>query len=88
MEALDDMSYLEKLESVWGDIYFPEEADLAGSSLKIVAGNLHGESLTTVCGLEHLEFVGGTIFYQGQQFHSAEEFMKVFTKKELGSNKE
>ena len=86
LEALDDMVCLGKLESVWGNVYFPQNADLSGLSLKIVAGNLHGEGLTSTRCLEQLEFVGGTIFYQGQQFRTVEEFRESEYKNAVRTN--
>lgn len=74
LEALDEMSCLASLESVWGDIYFSRCTDLSGLILKHVGGDFHGEKLACARGLEQLEFVGGLIYYQNYLFHTLDEF--------------
>lgn len=74
LEALDEMTCLGRLDSVWGSVYVSRCTDLQGLNLTIVKGDLHGEKLESANGLEKLTFVGGTIFYRDKQFSSLEEF--------------
>lgn len=74
LEALDEMSCLASLESVWGNIYFSCCTDLSGLILKYVGGDFHGEELAYTKGLEQLEFVGGSIYYQDHLFNTLDEF--------------
>lgn len=77
LEALDEMSCLALLESIWGNVYFSRCTDLSGLMLKHIGGDLHGEKLMSAEGLKQLEFVGGTIYFQNRQFDTLEEF-KLF----------
>lgn len=79
LEALDEMSCLASLESVWGDIYFSRCTDLSGLMLKYIGGDLHGEKLVSAKGLEQLEFVGGTIYFEDHQFDTLEKFQSILT---------
>lgn len=79
LEALDEMSCLTSLESVWGDIYFSRCTDLSGLVLRHIGGDLHGERLASVNGLEQLDFVGGTIYFQDHQFGTLEMFRSLVT---------
>lgn len=74
LEALDEMSCLASLESVWGNIYFSRCTDLSGLLLKHVGGDFHGEKLACAKGLEQLEFIGGLIYYQNHRFRTLDEF--------------
>lgn len=76
LEALDEMGCFSNLESVWGSIWFSRCTDLTGLKLKTVYGDIHGEGLTTANGLEHLQYVGGTIYYQDRKYVSVRDFAK------------
>lgn len=77
LEALDEMSCLTSLESIWGNVYFSRCVDLSGLRLKHIGGDLHGEKLATAKGLEHLNFVGGTIYFQDCRFGTLDEFRSI-----------
>lgn len=74
LEALDEMSCLASLESVWGDIYFSRYIDLRGLMLKHIGGDLHGEKLLSANGLEQLVFVGGAIYFRDRRYDTLDEF--------------
>lgn len=77
LEALDEMTCLNRLRSVWGSLYVSRCVDLEGLNVRIVMGDLHGEKLVSPHGLQGLVYVGGGIYYQDRCFASVKEFREA-----------
>ncbi len=80
LQALDDFSCLASLKAIYGDLNLAQckdtEVDLSGLQVQMVYGDIHAERAKSTAGLENLLSVGGTIYYQGQDY-SLEQFQQL-----------
>lgn len=82
LEALKELSCLNKLENIFGDVYFAKSGNLDGLKLRFVSGDFHGEQLESAEGMENLQYVGGTVYYQNKAFRGVKE-LRSFQKQSI-----